>query len=213
MAFCMRNLLLSLVCLGLLAPQAQAGLVVYTDRADFYNALSATATLENFNALLVGTSVNQTSDFSSGIVIEPTETDVTRISDFAFGALGLGNGLLTFNDVTITFPSRVLAFAFDFADVDHDGAAVTFGTFNEPLPFTGDADDGITADDFGFFGVVADTPDEIPERTVQLLTLGSLEGVVIDNLTFLPAPEPAAHLLLLMGLAAMLAWARRRSIS
>ena len=155
------------------------------------------------------TVVSPTTVFPSGITITPANPGETDISDFAFGDIGEGTALRTFDDYTVDFPTTdVAAFGFDYVDLDRDGADVAFGTFAHALALTGDADTGVTPDDFAFFGVVVDNPSEIGGSYSIVIT--AFEGFCVDNLSFVP--EPSTLLLLSMGTVGLLlyAWRKRR---
>ncbi|MBL8398925.1 MAG: PEP-CTERM sorting domain-containing protein [Candidatus Accumulibacter sp.] len=109
-------------------------------------------------------------------------------------------------------PGAPTAFGFDYADVDFGTpSTISFGAFSPELPQTGDADTGITPDDFAFFGVVASAGD-IPSSRFLIVTS---EGLAIDNVSFGTAaavPEGGTLPLLSLGLvAAGLARRMRRS--
>jgi len=95
-----------------------------------------------------------------------------------------------------------LGFGFDYVDVDNVGTQVRVGASVFGVARTGDADSGVTPDDFAFFGVVGVSPADIPGGAFQLITG---EGMLIDNLTFSPfaptaaIPEPGTLALLLVG--------------
>lgn len=108
-------------------------------------------------------------------------------------------------------PGVPTAFGFDYADLDISGATISFGAFSQALALTGDADAGITSDDFAFFGVVASAGD-IPGGSFSIATG---EGFMIDNVSFGAAatvPEGGTLPLLSLGLvAAGMARRMRRS--
>lgn len=189
--------------------QATAAVVVYTDRAAWTAAVGALTT-ENFNSFADGTPVNSATVFPSGIST-PTGLSLD-ISAFAFSSIGQGNALRTLGPLTIALPGAPTAFGFDYADVDFlTASTITFGAFSPVLPQTGDADTGITPDDFAFFGVVASAGD-IPGGRFSIVTS---EGLTIDNVSFGTAaavPEGGTLPLLSLGLvAAGMARRMRRS--
>jgi hypothetical protein len=96
--------------------------------------------------------------------------------------------------------------------VDQAGATISVGAFSQALAFTGDADSGVSSDDFAFFGVVGLAGD-IPGAFS--ISVGMGEGMMIDNLSFSAAatsdvPEPGSLALLGLGLAGLAASLRRR---
>lgn len=197
-------LVVSAALLGASA-SSTAALVAYTDRASWLAAVSVlSTTTEDFNSMALG-AVGPATVFPSGISLS-TASDIRT---FAFGAIGQGRALDGTNQI-INLPGGVLAFGFDYADVDLGGANVLIGSFVGALPMTGDADTGVTPDDFGFYGVVATSVADIPGGTFSFQG----EGFTLDNLSFATAatvPEPPVSGLLAVSLIAMLAAKRRRS--
>lgn len=202
--------LLALISTLLACGTAGASVTVYTDRSAWEAAVTGSITTDNFNSFANGTAVTAATVFPSGITATGSALD---ISSFAFSAIGQGVALRTlFQNATITLPGSPIAFGFDYADIDQDGAGIAFGSFSQALANTGDADYGITDDDFAFFGVVASAAD-IPGGTFSF-TVGTYEAFSIDNLSFVRStaaiPEPGILGLLGLGLAGLGLVRRRR---
>lgn len=213
----MEKLKLALGIGGLLLAisNVQAGVVTYTDRAAWQAAVGSSITTEDFNTNALGAVTNATA-FDSGIQVIPSTPNPsdTRISAFAFGDIGEGNSLLTFKNATVNFNmADVFAFALDFADIDHDGASIGFGAYSYFFPTTGDADNGVSPDDFGFIGFVADGVADIPGSSFNILIEG-FEAVAIDNLSFANrqthVPEPGSLILMALGFLGLLVAQRMR---
>jgi hypothetical protein len=186
------------------ASVASAAPIVFTDRT-LWEAATAGLTAEDFNSFVSGTAVNVGTVFPSGI----TQNGALDVDAFAWASIGEGNGLRIFNDTTITMPGSPTAFGFDYVDLDLAGATISFGAFSMALPMTGDADSGVSPDDFAFFGVIAG-PGEIPGGA---FTIAPLEGLSIDNLAFGEAsavPEPTSIALVGLGLGLVARRTRRR---
>jgi len=168
--------------------------IVYTDRMAWEAALGALTT-EDFNSFADGAAVGPGTVFPSGISLS-TNSD---IRDFGFGDIGEGTALNGTNQ-TIILPGSPIAFGFDYVDVDLTGVTISFGSFAGNLPSTGDADAGVTPDDFGFYGVVLGSTAEMPGAMFSF----SGEGFTLDNLSFTTTlrtvPEPGTFFLVGLGL-------------
>ena len=108
-------------------------------------------------------------------------------------------------DFEVTFPERILAFGFDYGDLDQNAASIAFGNTSIDLTLTGDADFDVSPDDFAFFGVIADDNREIGGAFSS--SFG--DPAEYDNLGFVLVPEPAS--LTLLGLGGLIATRRRRA--
>lgn len=222
-----KALLASLVAGSALTEPCKAAVVIYTDRAAWEAAVSGMATVtETFDTMAPGT-LSAPTVFPTGVTMT---SGVGTISSLAWTTIGQGLGLeMTSSSMTFSPATPgVRVFAFDFADNERppgggggSGAGpraaagsellyVRFGGASYVLPFTGTVADGVSPDDFGFFGVVATTSAEISGGNFELYQEMGTDPprITIDRLTF-AVPEPATASLPLAALG-LLAGARRR---
>lgn len=206
-----------------LGSASHAAIVVYYDRTAWETALgTAPTTMETFDTMSPGT-YSAPATFPSGI---STTTGVGTVSSLAWSSVSQGQGFeLTSSSMTFSpNTTGVYAIGFDYADNDFPpptsggpngggpsaGFNISLNGVSYMLPRTGSINDGVSLEDFGFFGIIATTSEEIAGGVFELYQeMGTNPPrITIDNLT-IAVPEPSTGYLPLMALG-LLAGVRRR---
>jgi len=169
------------------AGPAAADLVTFDSRSVWEAAVAGSIFTEDFRGPAPGEDP-AAAVYSTGITLSPA-----GVSGFV-DITPMRTVRVTNSTMTITFPTdQVTAFGFEYRDVESfEQAFVSFGTFEAELAETGG---GLN---FGFFGVIADSPDQIGGSFGYRATVIS----EFSHVSFF-IPEPAGNHLAACALAAL----------
>jgi hypothetical protein len=192
------------------APFVTAGAEPF-DRSAWEGAVTAPITTDTFSNDIANADFIT---FDSGVTSEgfdPQGSPVNNLVDSTLGTSGRYSTILRtatatdngYLSITWTFPSPVTAFGADFFSIGGSRQVSVLGDFG-----MGDEsfdlrqlfinDGGL---DQGFFGIVASSPFTSITLAAVSPTFAGNDAFTVDNLAFVPVPEPGTWALLALGLA------------